>query len=145
MKSANYSSAIATLITGAALIATMGAAQAKPDLVVNISALPTIVVKNIGTSPSRTQYTTVHCQRLGAGSCAESPAMAPYEHPAYPNRAAVKISSLKPGQSHVHTLTFWNSLKRRPDNYRFTARADDGNNIPESNEANNGHMVIKAL
>ena len=145
MASVKVAKTAASVLTGIVLFSTLSVAHAQPDLVVNISALPKVVVKNIGTSPSRTQYTTVHCQRLGGGSCAESPAMAPYVHPAYPNKVAVKVPALKAGQSYVHTLNFWNLLKWRPGKYRFTARADDGDNIPESKEFNNSHVVIKAF
>ncbi|GJL81217.1 MAG: hypothetical protein DHS20C01_08510 [marine bacterium B5-7] len=118
---------------------------AQPDLVINISSLPKIAVKNVGNAPSRTQMTTLHCQKISPGSCAESPAMAPYVNPAYPNKVVIKVPALKPGQGYVHTLAFWPALVWRPGKYRFTGRVDDGNNIPESNEANNVMVVIKTL
>lgn len=50
--------------------------------------------------------------------------------PAFPNKAAVKVGPLAPGASFAHALAFFPVLC-------LQIKADDGNMVPESNEANN--------
>jgi len=63
--------------------------------------------------------------------------MGPYENPAYPNKATIKVPKLKPGKTFTHKLSFWNSLSFGPGIYVFTVIADDGNKVAETNEGNN--------
>jgi len=94
-------------------------------------------VRNVGSGPAGPFLLTVQCQKQGGGSCAESPGMAAYENPAYPNRLVVPVAGLAAGKVFNHTLPFWKGLDWQPGNYNFVLEADAGKTVAETNEGNN--------
>jgi hypothetical protein len=96
-----------------------------------------VSVRNVGSGPAGASVATVVCQKLGGGSCAESPALKKYENAAYPNALVVNVPALKPKQVYTHVLPFWKGLKWNPGTYQFTVTADAGKQVAESNEGNN--------
>lgn len=96
-----------------------------------------VSVRNAGSSGAGPSVVTVVCQKVGGGSCAESPAMKRYENAAYPNALVVNVPALAAGKVHTHNLPFWNSLKWLPGTYQFTVTADAGKQVAETNEGNN--------
>lgn len=110
-----------------------------PDLVPVASRMLQggVSVRNAGTGQAGASVATVVCQKIGGGSCAESPALKKYENPMYPNALVVNVPALMPKQVHTHMLPFWKSLKWAPGTYQFTVTADAGKQVAESNEGNN--------
>jgi hypothetical protein len=111
-----------------------------PDLVPIPSRMlnGAVSVRNTGTAASGASVTTVVCKKIvGAGSCADSPALKKYEDATYPNALVVKTPAIQPGHVYTHSLPFWNSLKWDPGTYEFTVTADAGKQVNETNEKNN--------
>lgn len=97
-----------------------------------------VSVRNTGTAVAGASVATVVCKKIvGAGSCADSPALKKYENAAYPNALVVNVPAIQPGHVYSHSLPFWNSLKWDPGTYEFTVTADAGKQVNETNEANN--------
>ncbi len=143
------------ILVASAVFASMSAtASAGIDLVADFDAATgTVKVTNIGDAAASISVVTIECVRRkpapprGGGGCPDpAPALAaPYEMPAYPNKAAVKVPMLAPGASYAHALAFFPALVFPPGAYAFKIRADDGNMVPESNEANNNKTVTKIV
>ena len=132
----------------ASLIAlSLPASAAAPDLVSDFNtATGTVTVKNIGDAPAGASVVTLKCQRRvppvvgGGGGCPEIPRtfIPNYTNPAFPNTVAVNVGALAPGAVFNHTLPFYAGLAFVAGNtYSFTTKADAGNTVAESNEANN--------
>jgi hypothetical protein len=97
-----------------------------------------VSIRNTGTAAAGASVATVVCQKIvGAGSCADSPALKKYENAAYPNALVVNVPAIQAGQVYTHSLPFWNSLKWDPGTYQFTVTADAGKQVNETNEGNN--------
>jgi hypothetical protein len=94
-------------------------------------------VRNAGSAAAGPFVLTVQCQKQGGGGCAESPGMAAYENPAYPNRLVIPVAGLAAGKVFNHTLPFWKGLKWQPGDYNFVLEADAGKTVAETNEGNN--------
>ena len=123
-----------------------GTAWAAADLMPVTGSLANsgqVGVINLGDSASGPTQLSVNCQKLGGGACPESPGMAGYENPAYPNAATVQVPALAPGQSFNHELGFWDDLVWAPGSYQLVVLVDAGDATAESNEANNIAAVIK--
>jgi hypothetical protein len=143
------------ILFASAVFASMSTtASAGIDLVADFDAATgTVKVTNIGDAAASISVVTIECVRRkpapprGGGGCPDpAPALAaPYEMPAYPNKAAVKVPMLAPGASYAHALAFFPALVFPPGAYAFKIRADDGNMVPESNEANNNKTVTKIV
>jgi CARDB len=141
------------LLASALLAATSATASAGIDLVADFDAnTGTVKVTNIGDAAASISVVTIECKRRkpapprGGGGCPDPGAAgAPYEMPAYPNRAAVKVPNLAPGESYAHALAFFPALVFPPGVYAFRIKADDGNMVPEANEANNNKTVTKTV
>ncbi len=97
----------------------------------------TVSVRNAGTATAAASIVTVVCKKKGGGSCAESPALARYANPAYPNALVVPVPKLAAGKVYNFKLPFWNGLVWAPGHYRFTMKADAAGSVAESNEGNN--------
>jgi hypothetical protein len=123
-------------------IVSIGSLTAKaPDLIITLTNPMSgkIVVRNVGSATSGPSDLTIECTAVAkARSCAESSKMAPYENPAYPNKAWIAVPGLKPGKHWVHKLKFWNSLSWPSGTFSFVAEIDAGHAVAETNEANNG-------
>lgn len=119
--------------------AVKGLVAKSPDLVPIPSRMLNggVSVRNAGAAGSGPSVVTVVCEKVGGGSCAESPALKQYENAAYPNALVVNVPALAAGHVHSHTLPFWKSLKWGPGTYQFTVTADAGKQVAESNEGNN--------
>ena len=115
---------------------------AAADLVADISALPEIVITNTGDTVSRPHFVTLQCLNLEGGGCARSPAMAPYVHPTFPGLHVMRIPELRPGQSHMHVLSFWQELRWQPGIYRMRVKSDAGDHVTELDEKNNLASVV---
>jgi len=96
-----------------------------------------VSIRNAGTAPSQPGVATVVCQPLTRSPCAESPGLAEYTNPAFPNAAVVAIPSIPPGHVHTAYFGFWNGLSWASGNYQFTITADAGGSTGETNEGNN--------
>jgi hypothetical protein len=124
--------------SAAVLVGTLTAKA--PDLIV---ILPNpmngkVVVRNVGSAASGPSDVTLECIAVAeAKSCAESPRMAPYENPAYPNKAWMAVPGLAPGAQWVHVLAFWNALVWPSGTFKFVGVADAGSAVAETNEGNN--------
>jgi hypothetical protein len=139
-----YSAAIA--FAGALLTAT--AAHAAADLVPIPSRIAhgVVSVKNAGATTAGPSIVTVECnQSGGVGGCAETPAMARFSDPAYPNKLVVKVLKLAAGKVFNFNLPFWAGLVWAPNSYTFSFTADAGAAVAESNEANNAGAHVMTL
>ena len=134
------------LAASALTCALVSPAFAGPDLVADFDvASGTVKVTNMGDSFASISVVTIECKRRkpvvrgGGGGCPDIPAAAaaPYMLPAYPNKVAVRVKPLKPGEIFIHALPFFPGLVFPSGAYAFTVIADDGNSVPESNEGNN--------
>ena len=124
------------------------AALAGPDLVPNFSTSNGRVnIQNAGNAPAGASWVTVNCSAQGGGSCPDPApaAVAPYENPAFPNRASFQAPGLNAGGSHNHVLGFWNSLAFAPGTYVFTVCVDAGSDVAEDNEGNNCRRFTKRV
>lgn len=131
--------ACATL--GLALALAAGSAAAQPNLVPVLSSPmgAGVGVQNTGDSAAGPSHLTINCTKMGKadGGCPETPGLAAYADPAYPNRVVIEVPALEPGESFNHDLAFWGDISWTPGTYLFAARADAGNAVAESNERNN--------
>jgi len=127
----------------------------KPTTVANCDGLPDLIAvmpnpmngvvmeKNIGKCPAGPNKLTIACQKAGVvgagGGCGAAPpaAFAPYNDPAFPDKATVNVPALAPGATYSTTLGFWGLIHWNPGTYNFVAMADAANVVAESNEANN--------
>jgi hypothetical protein len=129
----------AALSTALALAA--GTAAAQPNLVPLLSnpMNASVGVQNTGDSAAGPSHLTINCTEFGQadGGCPDTPGLAAYADPAYPNRAVIAVPALEPGESFNHDLAFWAAIPWTPGTYVFDAVADAGNAVAESNEANN--------
>ena len=118
-----------------------GSAAAQPNLVPVLSSPmgPGVGVQNTGDSAAGPSHLTINCTKLGKadGGCPDTPGLAAYADPAYPNRVVIEVPALEPGESFNHVLAFWGDISWTPGTYLFAARADAGNAVVESNEGNN--------
>ena len=130
--------AAAALAAGLALPAS---ASAQPDLVpqLNFPMNASVGVQNQGTTASGPSHLIINCTAFGQadGGCPDAPGMAAYVDPAFPNRAVIDVPALEPSESFNHDLTFWDSIPWVPGTFVFDAEVDPGNEVAESNEANN--------
>lgn len=131
--------AAATL--GLALALAAGSAAAQPNLVPVLSSPmgAGVGVQNTGDSAAGPSHLTINCTKMGKadGGCPDTPGLAAYADPAYPNRVVIEVPALEPGESFNHVLAFWDDIPWTPGTYLFAARADAGNAVAESNEGNN--------
>lgn len=125
----------------AALALAVGAAAAQPNLmpVLSYPMNASVGVQNTGDSAAGPSHLTINCTKFGKadGGCPETPGLAAYADPAYPNRVVIEVPALEPGESFNHDLAFWAAIPWTPGTYVFDARADAGSAVAESNEANN--------
>lgn len=131
---------LAGLSLAAAAGLAAGTAAAQPNLVpvLNNPMNASVGVQNTGASAAGPSQLTINCTRFGQadGGCPDAPGLAAYADPAYPNRVVVEVPALQPGQSFNHNLAFWAATPWTPGTYVFDARADAGDAVAESNEAN---------
>lgn len=135
------------IATAATLLAlSLPASAAAPDLVADFDvAIGKVTVKNDGTANAGASVVTINCQRRrppvvgGGGGCPEIPRtfIPNYTNPAFPNALAINVGPLAPGATFTHNLPFFAALVFPPGAYAFTTKADAGNTVAESNEANN--------
>lgn len=143
------------LLASAVLVSMSANASAGIDLVADFDAATgTVKVTNIGDAAASISVVTIECKRRkpapprNGGGCPDPapPALAvPYLLPAFPNKVAVQVPMLAPGASYAHALAFFPGLVFPSGVYGFKIRADDGNMVPESNEANNNKTVTKTV
>lgn len=141
-------SAAAVAATSVALVASAAQAADLPNLVPGWNdKTGTVTVKNIGGGDAGRSIATVHCKAMGGGSCADpTPAqIAPYQNPAYPDRAAIKFGPVAGNSSKSHTFPFYNSLVWMPGNYILTVCVDAGKHVKESNERDNCKRFRKSV
>jgi hypothetical protein len=134
---------IAALPGGVALAQATLTAKA-PDLVPIPSRMlqGTVSVRNAGAAAAGPSIVTVVCKKLGGGACAESPAMARFTNPAYPDAIVVAVPALTVGKVYNFKLPFWGALVWPAGKFRFTVRADAGGTIAETNEGNNKKSAV---
>jgi hypothetical protein len=132
---------LAAATFAATLSAAAGQAAAQPNLspVLNAPMNASVGVQNTGTTASGPSHLTINCTKFGQadGGCPDAPGMGAYVDPAFPNRVVIDVPALEPGESYNHNLSFWASIPWTPGTYVFDAVADAGNDVAESNEANN--------
>ena len=122
------------------------------DLVADFdTATGTVKVTNIGDSFASISVVTVECKRrsppvVGRGGGCPDPApaaAAPYMMPAFPNKVAIAVKPLKPGEIFTHAIAFFPGLVFPSGRYSFTIVADAGFSVGESNEGNNVVVRLK--
>lgn len=132
---------LAAIGLAAAGLFAAGSAAAQPNLVPLLGSPmgAGVGVQNTGDSAAGPSHLTINCTRLGKadGGCPDVAGLAAYADPAYPNRVVIEVPALEPGESFNHVLAFWDDIEWTPGTYLFAARADAGNAVAESNEANN--------
>jgi hypothetical protein len=111
------------------------------------TATGNVRISNTGADAAGISWATVNCSAQGGGSCPDPApaAAAPYENPAFPNRASIQIPALGPGQQHNHVIAFFNSLVFAPGTYVFTVCADAGRDVREDNEGDNCARFVKRV
>ena len=137
---------IAAIPAGAALAQLKLTAKA-PDLVPIPSRMlkGTVSIRNAGSAAAGASVATVVCTKIGGGGCAESPAMARFANPAYPDAIVVAIPALAIGKVHSFKLPFWNALVWPAGKFRFTVTADAGGAVAETNEGNNQKAAVMTV
>jgi len=132
---------LAATVLGAGFALAAGAAAAQPNLVPVLGnpMNASVGVQNLGTTAAGPSHLTINCTRFGKadGGCPDTPGLAAYADPAYPNRAVIEVPALEPGESFNHDLAFWAAIPWTAGIYVFDAVADAGNAVAESNEADN--------
>mgnify|MGYP001818729158 CR=1 FL=1 len=131
-----------------ALAANMVFAAGQPDLVPGFNTKTGVVtVKNSSNAPSGKSVATIGCATAVPAGCPEPApaAIAPYENPAFPNVASVKIGPIAPSKKKSHSLSFYKDLVWAPGTYWLTVCADAGNDVAESNERNNCRRFKKVV
>ena len=141
MRKSRIPGILAGLSLAAAAGFAAGTAAGQPNLVplLNNPMSASVGVQNTGDSAAGPSHLTINCTEFGQvdGGCPETPGLAAYADPAYPNRVVVEVPALAPGESFDHDLAFWAAIPWTPGTYVFDAVADAGNAIAESNEGNN--------
>ncbi len=98
-------------------------------------------VRNIGAGRSGPTKLTLDCRKEGhtggGGGCPDSPGLAAFQDPTFPDVVTVDIPALGPGREHIMRLPFWPSLRFTSGRYIFTATADAAGTERESDERNN--------
>lgn len=120
---------LASALAGAAVAQPRQAPVAGADLVPIASAMSTgvVSVRNNGTATSPWTVATVFCHRPNEeGGCPEltRAQVAQYTDPAFPNRLAVRIPPIQPGEAYNHPLSFWNAGAFAPGTYQFDLVVD---------------------
>jgi hypothetical protein len=130
------------------LTALSGAALADADLVPSVLMLAAgghVGAVNNGDAASGPAVITIVCSKAGGGGCAESPGLAAYANPAYPDAVTVNLPGLEPNESFDHVLAFWDELDWDPGSYTLSVVVDTGNDVDEDNELNNAAKVMKTV
>jgi CARDB protein len=100
---------------------------------------------NNGDAASGPAVITIVCSKNGGGGCAESPGLAAYANPAYPDAVTVNLPGLEPNESFDHALAFWDELDWDAGTYTLAVVVDTGNDVDEDNEFNNSASVMKTV
>ena len=137
---------IAAIPGGAALAQASLTAKA-PDLVPIPSRMlkGTVSVRNAGSAAAGASVATVVCTKIGGGTCAENPAMAPFTDPAYPNAIVVEVPALAIGKVYSFKLPFWKLLVWPSGKFSFSVTADAAGAVAETNEGNNQKAAIMTV
>ena len=137
---------IAAMPGGAALAQASPTAKANDLVPIPARMLKgTVSVRNSGPAAAGPSVATVVCTKIGGGACAESPAMAPFTNPAYPNAIVVAVPALAIGKVHSFKLPFWKSLVWPSGKFSFSVTADAGGTVAETNEGNNQKAAIMTV
>ncbi len=115
-----------------------------PDLIAVLTdpMTGTVAVRNIGTARAGASKLALDCEQVGftgsGGGCPEASGLSAYTDPRFPDQVVVDVPPLPAGDRYSHRLAFWPALDWRAGvAYRFTAEADAGHAVAESNEGNN--------
>jgi hypothetical protein len=100
-----------------------------------------VIVKNVGKGLAYPTKLTLDCVKVGVEpmhSCPSLPLgfMKVYFDPAFPENATVNVPALKAGESFSHTLMFWDVSHWPTGTYKFTAVADAGHSLEQTNTKN---------
>lgn len=118
-----------------------------PDLIVELTnpMSAKVTVRNVGSAGAGASKLVLTCDSPvdshpgGGGGCPESPGLAAYSDPAFPDHPVVNVPPIPAGGSYSHNLTFFPDLDWLDGvTYQFTAEADAADDVAESNEGNNG-------
>jgi hypothetical protein len=133
-------------------LATASLAQSYTTLQPNLTAsfnvnTGAISVTNTGSSINKTFYVSIECQEPRGGACPEpKPAqIAPYQHAAIPNAAAIKVKGLGSNKTYTHVLPFYASLDWAPGKYTLRVCADPTQAVNEANYSDNCSSVRKLV
>jgi CARDB len=139
--------AATAIVTSLSTLST--AALAGADLVPvtnNLAVGGHIGAVNNGDAASGPAVITIVCDEMGgSGGCADSPGLAAYANPAYPNAVTINLPGLEPNESFDHALAFWDELDWDAGNYTLSVVVDAGNDVGEDNEGNNFAAVMKTV
>ena len=131
-----------------ALTANIAFAEGQPDLVPGFNTKTGVItIKNSGNAPAGKSVATIGCATAVPTGCPEPApaAIAPYENPAFPKVASVKIGQIAPSKKKSHALSFYKNLVWAPGTYWLTVCADAGDDVAESNERNNCRRLKKVV
>jgi len=119
-------------------------AQEKPDLVPVLSHPMNgkIIVKNIGRGFAAPSKLTLDCEVVSSTvstACPDLPVSvaSTYFDTEFPKNATIEVPALSPGETFVHSLSFWETFHWPSGRYRFTALVDAAHALSESNTKNN--------
>lgn len=129
-----------TLLATALILSAPVLASANPNLKPAFNAKTgTITTQNVGGADAGRTLATVGCSGVGGIQCPDVPAadIAPYENPAFPNRATVKMKPVKAGNKVSHTFPFYKNMNFLPGTYIFSVCVDAGEYVTETSESDN--------
>jgi len=129
-----------TVLAAALVLAAPTFAAANPNLQPEFNAKTgTIIAHNVGAADAGRSLATVGCSGIGGAVCPDPAAadIAPFENPAFPNRATVKMDPVNAGDSKSFTFPFYKGLNFAPGTYIFSVCVDAGDNVAETNENDN--------
>ena len=133
-----------TLVAAAVVLAVPAFAMANPNLKPAFNAKTgTITTQNVGAADAGRSLATISCAGMGGNQCPDVPAadIAPYQNPAFPNAATVKVKPVSAGNKSSHTFPFYKDMNFLPGTYIFTVCVDAGDNVVETTNADNCSRV----
>ena len=103
--------------------------------------------RGAGADAAGVSHATLECIAQGGGSCPDPApaAAAPYENPAFPNKASFLVPGIAAGGQNNHVIGFYNSLVFAPGSYTFVVCVDAGREVREDNERDNCARFVKRV
>ena len=129
-----------TLVAAALVLTAPAFTMANPNLQPAFNAKTgTITAHNVGAANAGRSLATITCSGMGGQQCPDPAAadIAPYENPAFPNAATVKMKPIGAGNKVSHTFPFYKNMNFMPGTYFFSVCVDAGDHVVETTNADN--------